>query len=199
MKHPPTTFVHHLAGRLRCRKCAKAGRRPSATLLQLAESGGKGKLEPLDKGLMGTLLRYPYEVRDPKEYFDDIQDVKVTKDMLDLARHIVDQKAGHFEPEKFEDQYETALLDLINQKRAGKPIAAKERPRGENVVDLMDALRKSIGGGAAPPTEAPKKSAKKPRKAAAGQKEMLMPIAGKKPAKETVAKKPAAKPQRKSA
>ncbi|MGY3647578.1 Ku protein [Bradyrhizobium sp. LM4.3] len=65
-------------------------------------------LEPLDKGLMGTLLRYPYEVRSADEYFDDIQDVKVTKDMLDLAKHIVNQKAGHFEPEKFEDQYETA-------------------------------------------------------------------------------------------
>ena len=102
-------------------------------------------LDPLDKGLMGTLLRYPYEVRSEEEYFDDIQDVKVTKDMLDLARHIVNQKAGHFEPDKFEDQYETALIDLINQKRAGKPITAKERPRGENVVDLMDALRKSIG------------------------------------------------------
>ena len=114
------------------------------------------------------------------------------------AKHIVNQKAGHFEPDKFEDQYETALLDLINQKRAGKPIAAKARPRGENVVDLMDALRKSIGGGAGAATEAPKKSAKKPRKAAAGQKEMLMPIAGKKPAKEA-AKRPAARPQRKSA
>src|SRR5436189_894095 len=77
-------------------------------------------LEPLDKGLMGTLLRYPYEVRDPKEYFDEIDDVKVTKDMLDLARHIVDQKSGSFEPDKFEDQYETALVELINQKRAGK-------------------------------------------------------------------------------
>src|SRR5512140_2483619 len=141
-------------------------------------------LEPLDKGLMGTLLRYPYEVRDAQEYFDDIQDVKVTKDMLDLARHIVNQKAGHFEPDKFEDQYETALIDLINQKRAGKPITAKARPRGENVVDLMDALRKSIGREAATAAEAPKKSIKKPRKAAAGQKEMLMPIAGKKPAKE---------------
>ncbi|KRR25238.1 DNA repair protein [Bradyrhizobium lablabi] len=155
-------------------------------------------LEPLDKGLMGTLLRYPYEVRSADEYFDDIQDVKVTKDMLDLAKHIVNQKAGHFEPDKFEDQYETALIDLINQKRAGKPIAAKERPRGENVVDLMDALRKSIGGGAGA-TGPGKKSAKKPRKAAAGQKEMLMPIAGKKPAKETTAKKPVARSQRKSA
>ena len=63
-------------------------------------------LEPLDHGLMGTLLRYPYEVRDEKEYFDDIQDVKVTKDMLDLAKHIVNQKASTFEPEKFEDHYE---------------------------------------------------------------------------------------------
>src|SRR6202035_4085037 len=93
-------------------------------------------LEPLDKGLMGTLLRYPYEVRSEDEYFDEIQDVKVTKDMLDLAKHIVNQKTGRFEPDKFEDQYETALVDLINQKRAGKPITAKERPRGENVVDL---------------------------------------------------------------
>jgi DNA end-binding protein Ku len=154
-------------------------------------------LEALDKGLMGTLLRYPYEVRSADEYFDDIQDVKVTKDMLDLARHIINQKAGQFEPDKFEDQYETALIDLINQKRAGKPITAKERPRGENVVDLMDALRKSIGGGAAAATETPK-PAKKARKAAAGQKEMLMPIAGKKP-KDTAAKKASAKPQRKSA
>jgi DNA end-binding protein Ku len=146
----------------------------------------------------GTLLRYPYEVRSEEEYFDEIQDVKVTKDMLDLAKHIVNQKAGRFEPDKFEDQYETALVDLINQKRSGKPITPKERPRGENVVDLMDALRKSIGG-AVSVTKAPAKSAKKPRKAAAGQKEMLMPIAGKKPAKETGAKKPASKSQRKSA
>jgi DNA end-binding protein Ku len=153
-------------------------------------------LDPLDKGLMGTLLRYPYEVRSADEYFDEIQDVKVTKDMLDLARHIVNQKAGHFEPDKFEDQYETALIDLINQKRAGKPITAKARPRGENVVDLMDALRKSIGG-TAPAKES--KPAKKPRKVASSQKEMLMPITGKKPAKESAAKNPAAKPQRKSA
>ena len=154
-------------------------------------------LEAMDKGLIGTLLRYPYEVRDPAEYFDDIQDVKVTKDMLDLAKHIVEQKAGNFDPDKFEDHYETALVDLINKKRAGTPITPKERPRGENVVDLMDALRKSIGGDAAPP--APKKPAKKAKKASAGQKEMLMPIPGKKLAKEAVAKKPSAKPQRKSA
>ena len=90
---------------------------------------------------MGTLLRYPYEVRDEKEYFDGIQDVKVTKDMLDLAKHIVEQKSGEFEPGKFEDRYEAALTELINQKRNGKSVAPKARPQGENVVDLMDALK----------------------------------------------------------
>jgi DNA end-binding protein Ku len=155
-------------------------------------------LEPLDKGLMGTLLRYPYEVRDPAEYFDEIQDAKVTKDMLDLARHIVEQKAGRFEPDKFEDQYETALVDLINKKRAGKPITPKERPSGENVVDLMEALRRSVSGKAAATSEPSKKAAKKPRKAAAGQKEMLMPIAGNKPAKEAATKKPASGRHRKT-
>src|SRR6201993_1272095 len=103
----------------------------------------------MDKGLVGTLLRYPYEVRSEQEYFDEIQDVKVTKDMLDLAKHIVNQKAGRFDPEKFEDHYETALIDLINQKRSGKPITPRERPRTGNVVDLMEALRRSVGGGAA--------------------------------------------------
>ena len=139
-------------------------------------------LVPLDKGLMGRLLRYPYEVRDEKEYFDEIRDVKVTKDMLDLAKHIVNQKAADFEPEKFEDHYEEALTELINAKRNGKTIAARPRPRGENVADLMDALKKSIAG------EAPAKG-KKSRKVSAGQKEMLMPIEGKKTAKETAAEK----------
>src|SRR6202166_2548983 len=118
-------------------------------------------LEPLENGLMGTLLRYPYEIRDEKEYFDDIQDVKVTKDMLDLAKHIVNQKAADFDPEKFEDHYEEALTDLINAKRNGKTVAAKPRPRGENVVDLMDALKRSIANEATP-------KGKKPRKASVG-------------------------------
>ncbi|GLH77050.1 non-homologous end joining protein Ku [Bradyrhizobium sp. SSBR45G] len=156
-------------------------------------------LEPMDKGLVGTLLRYPYEVRSEQEYFDEIQEVKITKDMLDLARHIVEQKAGTFAPEKFEDHYETALIELINQKRAGKTIRPKDRPKGENVVDLMVALRRSVGQ-KAPPTEAAAKPAKKPKKAAAGQKEMLMPIAGKKTTgKEASAKKQPSGRQRKSA
>jgi DNA end-binding protein Ku len=140
----------------------------------------------------------PDEVRSEKEYFDDIQDVKVSKDMLDLAKHIVNQKAGHFEPDKFEDQYETGASrpdqpEASQQDRHRKSAAARRKRGGSD-----GALRKSIGGGAATAKEAPKKSAKKPRKAVAGQKEMLMPIAGKKP-KEAAAKKSASKPQRKSA
>jgi non-homologous end joining protein Ku len=87
----------------------------------------------------------------PSEYFDEIQDVKVTKDMLDLAKHIVTSKAANFEPEKFEDHYEAALAELINAKRNGKTIGPRPRPKGENVVDLMDALKKSIASEASAP------------------------------------------------
>jgi DNA end-binding protein Ku len=151
-------------------------------------------LEPLDKGLMGTLLRYPYEVRDEKEYFDEIQDVKVTKDMLDLAKHIVNQKSAVFDPAKFEDHYESALTELIDKKRNGQPITAKARPKGENVVDLMDALKRSIAGEASPA------KGKKPRKATAGQKEMLLPISGKRTAKQEAKKadKPAARARKRA-
>jgi DNA end-binding protein Ku len=134
-------------------------------------------LEPLGKGLMGTLLRYPYEVRDEKEYFDDVQDVKVTKDMLDLAKHIVEQKSAAFEPEQFEDRYESALIDLINQKRNGLPTAKAPPKSTGNVINLMDALKKSLANEKQAPAQA-KAKGKKPRKAAAGQREMLLPIAG---------------------
>src|SRR6201985_1344315 len=121
-------------------------------------------LEPLGTGLMGTLLRYPYEVRSETDYFDDIQDVKVTKDMLDLAKHIVGQKSGSFEPEKFEDHYETALIDLINQKRAGIRPAAKATPKtGGNVINLMDALKRSLANERQAPA-ATKAKGKKPKK-----------------------------------
>ena len=79
-------------------------------------------LEPRGKGLMGTLLRYPYEVRDEADYFDDVPAAHVTKDMLELARHIVKTKTGHFEPKKFEDHYEDALKELLDKKRKGEKI-----------------------------------------------------------------------------
>ncbi len=159
-------------------------------------------LEPLGKGLMGTLLRYPYEVRSEEEYFDDIQEVKVTKDMLDLARHIVEKKSGSFEPDKFEDHYESALIDLINKKRSGIRPTAKAAPKtGGNVINLMDALKRSLASErqSAP---AAKAKGKKPKKRIEGQREMLLPISGKRAAKEeakTQAPRKADKPVRATA
>jgi DNA end-binding protein Ku len=124
-------------------------------------------LEARDKGLMGMLLRYPYEVRDASEYFDEIQDVKITKDMLDLAKHIVEQKSGHFEPGKFEDHYEAALTELLNKKQKGVPLTAAREAAPSNVVDLMEALRASIGqkeNAAAPAGKRAKVPAKKAAK-----------------------------------
>ncbi|MGY3529289.1 Ku protein [Bradyrhizobium sp. USDA 4452] len=127
-------------------------------------------LEARDKGLMGMLLRYPYEVRDSAEYFNDIQDVKITKDMLDLAKHIVEQKSGHFEPDKFEDHYEQALQELLDQKRKGQPIAATRKHAPSNVFNLMDALKQSIQSSskAAPAAKSTKgkKAPAKPRRKA---------------------------------
>src|SRR5712675_117370 len=135
-------------------------------------------LEALGKGLMGTLLRYPYEVLSEAEYFDDIQDVKVTKDMLDLAKHIVEQKTGSFEPDQFEDRYESALIELINQKRNGIKTPAKSAPKTSgNVINLMDALKRSLAS-EKQPAPAAKARGKTPKKAAAGQREMLLPISG---------------------
>ena len=133
-------------------------------------------LEPRGKGLVGLLLRYPYEVRDASEYFDDIQDVKITKDMLDLAKHIVEQKSGAFEPEKFKDHYEAALIDLINRKRSGERIIDTTRPRETgNVISLMDALKRSLTNEGRPLNAA---KGKKSRKRVEGQSEMLLPISG---------------------
>jgi DNA end-binding protein Ku len=101
-------------------------------------------LEPRGKGLLGVTLRYPYEVRKEEDYFDDIPNEKIPKDMLDLASHIVKTKEGHFNPSKFEDQYEDALKELLKRKQEGKPIERPERAAPTNVVNLMEALRRSV-------------------------------------------------------
>ena len=125
-------------------------------------------LEAREKGLMGMLLRYPYEVRDTSEYFGDIQDVKITKDMLDLAKHIVEQKSGHFEPDKFEDHYEAVLQELLSKKQKGLPIAAARKREPDNVINLMDALKASLktGKGTPQPAAKPAKKTGKPRRKA---------------------------------
>jgi len=153
-------------------------------------------LEARGKGLVGMLLRYPYEIRDENEYFDDIQDVKVTKEMLDLAKHIVETKSGDFEPEKFEDRYENALLELLNNKRKGEPLRTAAKPRDTgNVVNLMDALRKSLSDVGKRGASQPAKG-RKPKKAASGQREMLMAISGKGEGKAKPAAKETKRPTR---
>jgi DNA end-binding protein Ku len=101
-------------------------------------------LQPRGKGLLATALRYRNEVRDEHQYFDDIPNIKVPAEMLDLAVHILESKAGHFDPSKFEDRYEQALAALIKAKRAGKPPPAPSEPPPGNVINLMDALRRSV-------------------------------------------------------
>jgi DNA end-binding protein Ku len=97
-----------------------------------------------DKGMLGITLRYPYEVRKQDEYFADIKDEKVPKDMLDLALHIVNTKRADFDPEAFEDQYEDALKQLIEKKAKGEKIEPAKAGPAPRVVNLMDALRASV-------------------------------------------------------
>ena len=126
-------------------------------------------LEARGRGLLGLTLRYPYEVRDEEPYFEDIPDMKLSKDMLDLATHIVQSKSGHFDPALFEDRYENALTDLLKKKQAGEKIRpAKEGPTPQ-VVNLMDALKASIDA-EKKKAPAPSTQARGPAKKRASQK-----------------------------
>ena len=111
-------------------------------------------LEPFEKGLLATTLRYPYEIRESAEYFGDIPDLKLPAEMKKLATHIVDSMAAHFEPKAFEDHYENALVELLKNKQEGKPIAAAAEKAQPRVINLMDALRASINASAKKPAAA---------------------------------------------
>jgi DNA end-binding protein Ku len=154
-------------------------------------------LQPWDKGVLATTLRYPYEIRQADEYFEDIEDVKVAPDMLKLAEHILDSKAADFDPSEFVDHYEEAVVDLLKRKQAGMPVP-KEKPAApsSNVISLMDALKRIIADEkAAAPAKKPaakgKRTAAK-EEALRTQPQFKLPIAGGK--KEKAAEKPAAKP-----
>jgi DNA end-binding protein Ku len=120
-------------------------------------------LEPLGKGIMATLLRYPYEVRGEEAYFEDIPDLKLPAEMQELAGHIIATKAADFDPSKFEDRYENAVVELIRSKQTGQPVKAPEAPRPSNVVNLMEALRRSVDAEA--PAAATKRVPSKKRSA----------------------------------
>ncbi len=102
-------------------------------------------LEPRAKGIMGTTLHHNYEVRSDSADFADIPDLDISKELLDLASHIIETKKASFDPEKFRDRYQEAVVDLIHSKRAGRPVQVTHVPRPGNVINLMDALRRSLG------------------------------------------------------
>jgi Ku protein len=105
-------------------------------------------IQPFGKGLFGTTLRYPYELRDSNPYFRGIHKRRMPKDMISLASHILDTKTGHFDPSRFKDQDETALKALVRRKAKGKKIEPpEEKEKPSNVINLMEALRRGVQGG----------------------------------------------------
>jgi len=131
-------------------------------------------LEARGKGMLGVTLRYPYEVRDEKDYFDTIEDEKIPKDMIDLAVHIVETKTGHFKPQQFKDEYEDALKELLRRKQKGEKIERPKERAPSNVINLMDALRQSLkaGGSSArrSASQSSSRASKKPARAHARHK-----------------------------
>jgi DNA end-binding protein Ku len=133
-------------------------------------------LEARGKGLMGITLRYPYEIRKEEDYFDEIPDENIPKDMLDLATHIIDTKTRDFEPGRFEDQYEDAVRELLKRKQQGEKIEAATERAPAKVINLMDALRRSVeaeraGGKKEPAASVEQRSAKKkPARSSAREK-----------------------------
>src|SRR4051794_2174646 len=116
--------------------------------------------------------------------------MKLPKDTLQLAEHILETKAGDFEADKFEDRYENAVVEMIQRKRAGMPVPTERiAAPAPNVVSLMDALKRSLATEATNAAEQPREKTKKPKKRAAGQREMLLPIAGEGTVKEATKEK----------
>jgi DNA end-binding protein Ku len=127
-------------------------------------------LQPWGKGILAETLRYEYEVRDADDFFGDIPDIKIQKEMLDLAKHIVASKEGEFDASEFRDRYEAAVVEMLKKKQEGAPLPKQRLSSApSNVIDLMQALKRSID-------VAPNATITKKR--AAGQREMLLPIEG---------------------
>jgi DNA end-binding protein Ku len=119
-------------------------------------------LEPRDKGILVYTLRMADEVVQPKDAFADIPAGKPDRKMIEIARKIIEQQEGAFEPDKFEDRYEAALRDLIRRKEKGEKLVTAEPVADDNVIDLMEALKKSLKakGGHAPAKRPAKRKAR---------------------------------------
>lgn len=123
-------------------------------------------LESFGKGILGTTLRYPYEVREAESYFEDVPDIKLPDEMGQLAAHILETKRADFDPAKFEDRYETALVAMLKSKQAGMPMRAEApAPSPTKVVNLLDALRRSIAAEKPAPSAAEQRKPPAPAKA----------------------------------
>jgi DNA end-binding protein Ku len=123
-------------------------------------------LEPRDKGISAFSLHYANEVNQAASYFDEIPDMELPKQMLELASHIIGKMTGKFEPSAFEDRYENALIELIRSKQQGMPVKAQPVQRQTNVINLMDALRRSVEGAGGKPGGAPAPAERAPAKKA---------------------------------
>jgi DNA end-binding protein Ku len=106
-------------------------------------------LQPRGKGMLATTLRYPYEVRQDAEVFDPLGDVRLPGEMLDIAQEIIARKSGPFAPDSFTDRYEEAVVAMLRAKQSGEAFALPEAAEPANVVDIMDALRRSLEAGEA--------------------------------------------------
>jgi DNA end-binding protein Ku len=137
-------------------------------------------LEPLDEGLVGTTLHAADEVRDEDKMFDEISEVKYPKEMKDFAAHIIESKAAHFDPKQFDDRYEEAVAELLKSKQAGKPVKEEPSEKPSNVVNLMDALKRSVSA---------EKAGSAGKKTAPAKKPASKAKSAKKPAPKTKARK----------
>jgi DNA end-binding protein Ku len=151
-------------------------------VVALAPAGKEGMSDTEEHGgMMAYTLRYAAELRKPAEYFADIKHISVDKDSLDLAKELIKKRSGKFDPEKFVDGYEVAVKELVNAKLKHLPIPKDEEvaaPRGK-VINLMDALRKSVSTGAKSAEAPAKRSASK--KSAAEKKPISISTGTKKP------------------
>jgi DNA end-binding protein Ku len=105
-------------------------------------------IQPRDKGLELITLRTKQELRDPAQYFDEIPEDSVDKRMVEMAKSIIEKMKGDFDPEFFTDRYQDALQELVQAKVKGLPMREQPEPEPTNVVNLFDALKRSLGDGA---------------------------------------------------